>query len=233
MGDTEHTRVLTEEEFGRVFTKCRPLFIRVANSYIHDSDVAEDITDDSFIRMWEKRDEILTDNYEAYVFKAVVNRCLDYLKIQQARLRIQQDIHATGNRMQMYEINSLKSLNPDRIYADEIMGIIKESLGKMPSLTRQVFLASRVEEKTYSEISDSLGIPVRQVASHIQLALKSLRVSLKDYLPSVVITLLLSTHGILSAVGGKNWPDSAENAFKDLYGHTPPSKSKPRNSIAA
>lgn len=200
--ENKYTRNLDEDEFGRIFTKCRPLFIRVANSYIHDIAVAEDITDECFIRMWEKRDGIQTENYEAYAFRALVNRCLDYLKVQQARLRIQQDIHASGNRMQMYEISSLKSLNPDSLFADEIMELIKECVGRMPSVTRKVFIASRVQEKTYSEISEELGIPVRQVTSHIQFALKSLRTSLKDYLPSIVITMLLSVPGLISIVPG-------------------------------
>lgn len=191
-----NTRILTDEEFGRIFTKCRPMFIRVANSYIHDKAVAEDIVNDSFIKMWEKRDDIQTENYEAFVFKIVVNRCLDHLKIQQARLRIQQDIHATGNRMQMYEINSLESLNPDKLFTDEVTGLIKDCLDRMPELTRKIFLESRLNGRTYSEISAMFNTPPRQVTAHIQIALKALRIALKDYLPIYILLLLSDWHSL-------------------------------------
>lgn len=81
--------------------------------------------------------------------------------------------------MQTYEINSLESLNPERLFADEINTLVEHGLKRMPEVTRKVFLASRIDEKTYGEISEIYGIPVRQVTSHIQFALKALRNSLK------------------------------------------------------
>ncbi len=60
----------------------------------------------------------------------------------------------------------------------------------MPDVTRKVFLASRIDEKTYGEISEIYGIPVRQVTSHIQFALRALRYSLKDYLPLILALVM-------------------------------------------
>lgn len=152
---------------------------------------AEDIVCDSFVKMWEKRWELETDNFEAYAFKTVINRCLDYLKVTQSRLRIQQEIHSTGNRMQMYEINSLKSLNPDKLFADEVIGLVKECVRRMPDETRKVFIASRIDLKTYTEISEETGLSVRQITTHMQKALKALREQLKDYIPFIAVILLL------------------------------------------
>lgn len=191
MEDKRHNRLLTAEEFGRIFKKCRPIYINIANSYIHDMVAAEDIVCDSFVKMWEKRWELETDNFEAYAFKTVINRCLDYLKVTQSRLRIQQEIHSTGNRMQMYEINSLKSLNPDKLFADEVIGLVKECVRRMPDETRKVFIASRIDLKTYTEISEETGLSVRQITTHMQKALKALREQLKDYIPFIAVILLL------------------------------------------
>lgn len=186
--------ILSEKDFGRLFEECRPLFVRIANSYVHDSQIAEDITDDSFIKLWEKREELLTENYEAYAFRSVINKCLDHLKVLQAQTRIRQDIHESGNRMQMYEINSLKNCDPDRLFAGEIEKLIKECLDSMPGLTKQVFIASRYRGKTYGEIAMEMDIPVRQVTAHMQYALKALRLALKDYL--VILTFLLYLKGL-------------------------------------
>ena len=112
-GDDAHIRELTEEEFGRIFSRCRPMYVKIANSYIHDDGAAEDIVNECFIRMWERRSELKTENYEAYAFKSIVNRCLDHLRTLQTRTRIQKNMHEAGNRMQSYEISSLSSLNPE------------------------------------------------------------------------------------------------------------------------
>ena len=120
-----HKRVLGEEEFGRLFNKCRIPFTTVANSYVHDAAVAEDLVNDSFVRLWEKRNEILTENFEAYLFQIVIRKCLDFLRSEQTQTKIRQDIHHANSRMLMHEINSLESCDPGRLYASEV----EEELG--------------------------------------------------------------------------------------------------------
>lgn len=199
--EEKSSRNLTEEEFGRIFSRCRQMFVKIANSYIHDDSAAEDIVNECFIRMWEKRDELKTENYESYAFKSIVNRCLDHLKVENNRTRIQKNIYEARNRMQTYEINSLESLNPERLFADEINTLVEHCLKRMPEVTRKVFLASRIDEKTYGEISEIYGIPVRQVTSHIQFALKALRNSLKDYLPIILAFVMLHATSLDSKYG--------------------------------
>lgn len=199
--EEKSSRNLTEEEFGRIFSRCRQMFVKIANSYIHDDSAAEDIVNECFIRMWEKRDELKTENYESYAFKSIVNRCLDHLKVENNRTRIQKNIYETNSRMQSYEINSLESLNPKRLFADEINTLVEHCLKRMPEVTRKVFLASRIDEKTYGEISEIYGIPVRQVTSHIQFALKALRNSLKDYLPIILAFVMLHATSLDSKYG--------------------------------
>ena len=180
--DSEKKSFLTEEEFRRLYTRCRPMFVRIADSYVHNLHVAEDITDESFIRLWEKRDEIITTNYEAYAFRSVINRCIDHLRAETMLNSVRQDIHESRSRMQMYEISSLKSFNPDKIFAAEVKSLFWRCFDRMPAMTRKIFIASRYEGKTYSEIAESTGISLRQVTSHIQYALKMLCSELEDYL---------------------------------------------------
>lgn len=176
--------MITEEEFGKLFKSSRELFIRIANSYVHDYSVAEDITNDSFIRLWEKRGDVRTDNYRSYAFKIIINKCLDWLKSQQVRSSARQDMGETMQRMQIYEIASLRGCNPDKIFEAEIEEIFRETVDRLPEMAREVFTASRFRGKTYSEIAEDYGLSVRQVTSHMQYALKVLRLALKDYISS-------------------------------------------------
>ncbi len=166
------------------------MFVSIANSYVHDRAVAEDLVNDSFVRFWEKRDELQTDHFEAWLFQTVVRKCLDHLKACQTQTRIRETIHRSESRMLTYEINSLESCDPNRLFADEVETIFRESLERMPSITREVFLANRFQNMTYKEIADTYGLSVRRVTSEIQAALQQLRLSLKDYLPAALLFLL-------------------------------------------
>ena len=189
-GKQTHKRMLSEEEFGRLFHKCRGLFVTVANSYVHDRSIAEDLVNDSFVRLWEKRSEILTENFEAYLFQILVRKCLDYLRSEQTQTKIRQNIHDSSYRMLTYEINSLESCDPGRLYASEVETLFRECIDRMPGTTREVFLANRFRNMTYQEIAEERGMSVRQVTSEMQSALHLLRLSLKDYLPLALLLLL-------------------------------------------
>ncbi len=185
-----YKRALSEEEFGRLFAECRTPFVRIANSYVHDRAVAEDLVNDSFVRLWEKRSEILTDSFESYVFHTVVRKCLDHLKSEKTQSQIRQHIGQSRYRMLAYEINSLESSDPGRLYESEVERLIQEAVDRMPARTREIFLAHRMENKTYQEIAETYGIPVRRVSAEIQSALRFLRHALKDYLPAVLLAAL-------------------------------------------
>lgn len=180
--DRNTDRILSEEEFGRLFAKCRSFYITIANSYVHDADAAADLVHDSFVKLWEKRNELHTGNFEAWLFETVTNRCLDWLKSKQTQTRILQNIHDASHRMLLHEKDALEHLNPDKLYAREVEDIVRDCIGKMPDITRNVFVNHRFEDKTYKEISEEQGISPRRVTSAIQNALALLRVSLKDYI---------------------------------------------------
>src|ERR1700710_2364883 len=54
-----------------------------ANRYLNDIAAAEEIVSDMFVMLWENGHEInFNGNLSGYLFKAVQNRCLNYLKHQ-------------------------------------------------------------------------------------------------------------------------------------------------------
>lgn len=189
------TNSLSEERFGQIFKRCRPAFIKIANSYVHDTQAAEDITDDCFIKLWEKRGEIVTENYEAYALRSIKNRCLDHLKLRTIQAEARQNMEAAALRMHKYDIASLQSCNPDALFASDVEEIFRKCIDNMPSLTREIFIYSRFKDMTYGEISEKTGIPVRQVTSHMQYALRMLRHDLYDYL--VVFIFLIAMYSAM------------------------------------
>ena len=88
------------------------------------------------------------------------------------------------------DIRSLQAFNPEEIFSEEVAAIVRQSLDRLPELTRDVFIARRFEEMSYKEIAEKYGITVRRVEFELEKAVKQLRVALKDYLP--VLLMLLS-----------------------------------------
>jgi len=186
---------MTHAEFGRLFAHYRPRFIAIAQSYVRDAVVAEDLVTDSFLSFWEHRTRIELDSTPAaYILAALRNKCLNYLRDRQNHLRTQRQLHSAETRIVQSRIDSLEMCDPKQLFADELLALVRTELERMPELTRLVFIASRLRQKTYREIADEQGITVRRVTSEIQTALERLRLCLKDYLPAWIIPLLIAEY---------------------------------------
>ncbi len=186
--------MITSAEFGKLFTEYHPKFVAVACRYVRNAEVAEDIVSDCFISFWEIRDSLVGDiNIPAYILTSVKNRCLNHLNAELRHRQAERNLHSTRQRLLMADIRSLSACNPDLIFSKEIQILMNAAIARMNPTTRNVFLLSREEGKTYREIADELGITVSRVNFEIRRALDLLRVELKDYLP-VTLIFWLFTH---------------------------------------
>ena len=182
---------MTTAEFGRLFATWRARFEPIACRYVRSAAVAEDLVSDSFMSFWENRGRIPADaNLQAYILIIVRNKCLDWLRAQSLHAKIEQEVYELRRRVLAADIRSLQAFNPEEIFSEEVAAIVRQSLDRLPELTRDVFIARRFEEMSYKEIAEKYGITVRRVEFELEKAVKQLRVALKDYLP--VLLMLLS-----------------------------------------
>ena len=89
------------------------------------------------------------------------------------------------------EISILETGEMDAVYSAEVKEIFLKFLSSSPELSQNIFLSSRFEDLTYEEIAQKYGVTPRKVKREIQKSLEILRVSLKDYLP---VLLLICMH---------------------------------------
>ena len=182
---------MTTAEFGRLFATWRARFEAIACRYVRSAAVAEDLVSDSFMSFWENRGRIPADaNLQAYILIIVRNKCLDWLRAQSLHAKSEQEVYELRRRVLAADIRSLQAFNPEEIFSEEVAAIVRQSLDRLPELTRDVFIARRFEEMSYKEIAEKYGITVRRVEFELEKAVKQLRVALKDYLP--VLLMLLS-----------------------------------------
>ncbi len=187
--DAESVAIATAE-FGRLFATWRTRFETIACRYVRNAAVAEDLVSDSFMSFWENRSRIPADaNLQAYILIIVRNKCLDWLRAQSLHMKIEQEVYEFRRRLVAEDIRSLQAFDPGEIFSEEVAAIVRESLARLPELTRKVFVARRFEELSYKEIAQKYGITVRRVEFELEKAAKQLRVALKDYLHILLLLL--------------------------------------------
>ncbi len=158
-----------EEIYRRYFNK----LLRTAQFKIQSKEIAEELLQDLFISLWEKRDKIVIDNLEAYL-----STSLKYLIINHIRRQILQDrfIEYAANK------NEPAETVDESIAFNELSVAIEKSIEKLPEKTRQIFTLNRLEYKSVKEISEQLSLPERTVEYHITQGLRTLRVNLKEFM---------------------------------------------------
>jgi RNA polymerase sigma-70 factor (ECF subfamily) len=151
-------------------------FLTVYNTYAKDlrrflffktQDVesAEDLLQESFIKLWDSCKKVDYNKVKSYLFTIANNMFLNEVK----HLKIVHDYKST---------NEQKATNESPEYVmigKEFLEKLNHSIESLPSIQQEVFLLSRIEKKKYKEISIQLNISVKAVEKRMHNALVNLR----------------------------------------------------------
>lgn len=176
--NTEAFHTIYDMYYSRILVYC--------TGYVNDKYIAQEMTQDTFVKLWEKSDLLPDDTmFQPLLYRIARNNCLNYLKHLKVTEKYQ--------KLQVYrksevELNiyALADESAQLVISVELETKILKIIGSLPPACKKVFELSRMEEKKYSEIADNLGIAVKTVENQIQKALKILRKELKDYLPFMI-----------------------------------------------
>jgi RNA polymerase sigma-70 factor, ECF subfamily len=179
-------RLINGEElaFKEVFYQYYPGLLKFAASYLHDNHLAENVVQDAFITLWEKRMLLeIQSNIKAFLVTIVKNKSINHLEKAKNRIKIEQSVNQMLLQEADLHICTLRSLNPEELFTEEIAKILEKTIQELPEQTRDIFLLSRYQGLSNQEIADKLDITVKGVEYHISKSLKLLRTKLSDYLP--------------------------------------------------
>lgn len=155
-----------------------------ASHFIGSRENAEDLVHDLFIQLWEDIRLLDTENIKAYLFTSVRHRSLNHLTHLKIRNEYQEKILQQGN------ITGL--LTWEYYVEEELRQHIETAINHLAPQARKIFLMSRFDHKTATAIAAELGLSPRTVEKHIEVALKSLKKELADYLPASLLFWLLT-----------------------------------------
>jgi RNA polymerase sigma-70 factor (ECF subfamily) len=176
---TDHGLLQFEEVFKTHFKSLHAY----AWSLVKDELLAEDMVQQVFFKIWEKRELVqIQQSATAYLYRAVYNDCLNYLKHQKVRSAYQQFVQTRGDGQ--------GHSAAQKIQLNELQWHLNKALNELPEQCRTIFQMSRYEELKYQEIADRLGISIKTVENQMGKALRLLREKLKDFLPLLMLILL-------------------------------------------
>lgn len=163
------------KEFQQFFERFYPMLCLFAQKYVQDSDVAADIVQESFIKLWKGKDDFENQSaVKAFLYTVTRNNCLNYLKHNKIVLDY-----------------SLQVMEKDLFYRDHIIEqetymAIHDAIEVLPSQGKRVVEMSMRGIKN-PEIAERLSISVNTVKSVKANAYRLLRLRLQD----VVVLLIM------------------------------------------
>ena len=154
-----------------------------ALEYVIREEDAENIVQDVFTELWEKREMLsMHINLVAYLFTTVKNRCLNHLRhktiVHETATLIQEEYLIT---MRM-NLNSLEAFDQNLFSDQDIEKIITRALDTLSPKCKEIFVMSKIEGKKQKQIATELNISINTVETQIGIAYKKLRTELKDRL---------------------------------------------------
>jgi RNA polymerase sigma-70 factor, ECF subfamily len=165
-----------------------PLCYYAASFTDGDMDDAEDVVQQTFVKLWEQRANLsITWSVKAYLYKTVHNTCLNRLRALKTREQYKQ--------RNMLELEREHAPSP---YAEtELRERLQKALAELPTQCRQIFELSRFEELKYREIAEHLNISIKTVETQMGKALRIMRTHLADYLAFWIVW-----GGVFEGLGG-------------------------------
>ncbi|MDR0698812.1 MAG: RNA polymerase sigma-70 factor [Tannerella sp.] len=181
---------MEKDEYAKVYVVYFPKLVRFSQTYVMSRCDAENIVQDIFLYLWENRTTFATlGNINAYLFTMVKNRCIDFLRNQlkeAERNMALSDIREKELEMKLY---SLQEFDERALSHVEIETIIRAAIDSLPERCREIFVLSRLHGLHHKEIAGRLAITPHTVERQIQIALKKLRIALKDYVPLLIFII--------------------------------------------
>ena len=151
---------------------------------VKDALLAEEIVQEIFYRIWERKEKLsIHTSLNAYLYASVHYECLLQLKRQKRQTDYQSTLLYLKKNIVHQEDAAMKVLQ------SQLEEKFLEALNNLPERCRTIFQLNRIEKQKYWEIASQLGLSVKTVENQMGKAIKLLRVSLAEFLPILIFVV--------------------------------------------
>ena len=129
-------------------------------------DQAEDLVQNAFVELWKRCASVLFEKAKSYLYKICNNSFLNEVAHKKVVLKFESNATKRDTNIE----------SPDYLMEiDEFKEKLEAAISNLPIKEREVFLLSRIDKKTYKEISEISGVTVKAIERRMSKALVKLR----------------------------------------------------------
>lgn len=153
------------------------------NSILYDPCLAEDITQQVFLKIWEKREFIDPEkSFSAFLY--TIARNLVYKEAQRQKLETKYIEHG------MHSTEEADHSSYQEVEALFLSRFLNQIIERLPFHQKKIFKLSRVDHKSNKEIAQELNLSERAVESHLYRSMQFLRTHMKTHFLALILLQL-------------------------------------------
>lgn len=156
---------LSQEKFNVTYSENFNKLYNYIRAKCQDSYEAEDIAQESFIKLWQHREKIEVGKECSFLYTIAYNLFIDQRRKESVRYRYCQRTK-----------NEVNTETPEfNMISHEFDAFVQKKIQDIPKPAREVFIMNKIEKRTYSEIADIIGLSIKSVEKRMSVALKTYR----------------------------------------------------------
>ena len=148
---------MTQKEIETLFRQHYAAMYRLARTILYDVDESKDVVSDVFVRLLHNNPSVQVEKMEGYLMMAVRNRCLDVLSHKSVREQVEKLFSQELKQRHIIARNEDERL-------DRLMQYIE---GELPPLSQQILRLRFLQEMTYEEVAQEVGVSKVTVYNHL------------------------------------------------------------------
>lgn len=166
-----------KDAFEKLFRKYYSGLHRFLWGYVKNTQVAEDLVQEVFVRLWENRHTLdASKKIKTYLYKVGRNLAIDHTRHKKVVREWEEEKKA------LHSFVTAEKMVDEKIHKKMMLKEVKKAIAELPERRRLVFILSRFEGMSYKEIADKLDISVNTVDTQICRALQMLREKFSSFL---------------------------------------------------
>lgn len=165
---------MDERCFEQTYRDCWKSVFGIIFHYTQDEEIAEEISQDLFASLWERRKKIvIRTTVEQYLNRAAKLEAFDYLRTSSSR---REHINCA-----LQNLCDSRNCTEEQVLFNELNGNLNSLLDELPCRCREVYGLSQEQGMNNKAIASRLMISEKTVEYHLYKALSFLRINLQEY----------------------------------------------------
>lgn len=163
-----------DDAYAELFNRHWQRVYNMVYSRINDRPVTEEMAQEIFMKLWDKRADLVIDNFSAYLYTCVKRRCINYIESKIARKK-------HWERYKVFLPLQDDSTNKTIAFND-LREALEKGLNTIPEKSKMIFRLNRFDGRSVKDIAGQMNLSEKAIQYHLTRSVKKLRLYLKEFL---------------------------------------------------